>query len=351
MNIVKLSSLRQEHPEIEAQAQTWVIRLDSELMTEAEKADLGEWLSRSPVHRRLFQEAARVWIDMDRLAPLIFSAEQRYRERHAAPRRPARLPRYAFAVLALLALGSVLTWRFLPAAAQPVDYATAVGEIRSLSLDDGSTLQLNTGTRVRVVMRDDARRIHLLEGEAYFDVAHDSARPFLVYAGKHAVKAVGTAFSIEKAQAGINVTVVDGRIEVSSLAAPLDAAEDLGQAPVQPAGARVPLDKGQLGIFNDEAGRLELVREIAPVSLDKTLSWRDGMLIFENDSLETVVAEINRYSPRRVVISDSRIRGLRFGGHFRVGDIAAILATLERDFGIEVDRSASDLVYLSGSGQ
>src|SRR5690554_386736 len=103
MNIVRLSFLRREHPEIEAQAQAWVIRVDGGELSAEDNAALGEWLSRSPLHKQLFLESARFWVDMDQLSAVVFEAEQcRSRHRAAPPRRPLR--RFAIAAVLLLAL-------------------------------------------------------------------------------------------------------------------------------------------------------------------------------------------------------------------------------------------------------
>ena len=81
--------------------------------------------------------------------------------------------------------------------------------------------------------------------------------------------------------------------------------------------------------------------------MEKELSWREGMLIFDNDSLEEVVSQINRYTPVKIEIRDPGIRGLKFGGYFKVGDVPAILTTMNQDFGLRVDKINDRLVYLS----
>ena len=108
--------------------------------------------------------------------------------------------------------------------------------------------------------------------------------------------------------------------------------------------SRVPLEKGQHVVFNEG---IESVRRMAPSEIERILSWRDGMLIFDNDPLEDVVTELNRYTRRKIVISDSALQDLRFGGYFRVGDVSSILATFEEDFDIRVVPVNDDLVYLS----
>jgi transmembrane sensor len=109
----------------------------------------------------------------------------------------------------------------------------------------------------------------------------------------------------------------------------------------------VPLAEGQRIILDERQDLLESVQRVAPDVIEKHLAWRDGMLMFDNDPLDTVIAEINRYTTVRIQITDSSIRDLRFGGYFRIGDVPLILATMEENYGLKVDRITDNLVYLS----
>ena len=224
------------------------------------------------------------------------------------------------------------------------DYATAIGEQRSVVLPDGSQIRMNTASSVDVSYNHGVRLIHLAGGEAWFKVAHNKARPFIVYAGKYAVKAVGTAFSVRVRDDGIDLTITDGRIEVASLKQRIPPQASLDPDMINEAVSRVPLTAGQHAVFNEG---IELAQRVEPAQMEKMLSWRDGMLIFDNDTLEDVVAEISRYTPVKIVISDSDIRDMRFGGYFHANDVPSILATLEEGFGIHVEKINNNLIYLS----
>lgn len=347
MNIVRLSSLRREHSEIESQAQAWVIRLDGDELSQEDRASFAEWLSRSPVHKRLFLESARFWFDLDKLHTLVFPDEQE--EVRTPARTPRPLRRFAVAAMLLLMLSAGTAWYLLPAsppAPLASEYATLVGEIRTIELTDGSTLSLNTDTRVVVLFDDHVRLIHLLRGEAVFEVASEPGRPFLVYAGRHAVRAVGTTFAMRTGGDDLDVKVLEGRIEVSSFEVPLAVDTASLRAVEAQAEVRLPLDRGQRGIFAASRLAAAEVLSLSAAGLEQSLSWREGMLIFEGDPLDVVVSEIARYTPARIEIADPTIRSLRFGGQFQVGDIGAILATLEQDFRIKVERS-NDRIILS----
>ena len=107
------------------------------------------------------------------------------------------------------------------------------------------------------------------------------------------------------------------------------------------------LSENQEFVLRGNRGKPDLIKSVKPSGVEKNLSWRDGMLVFDNDPLEKVIAEINRYTTTKVVISDSRIRNIRFGGYFHISDISSILATMEENYGIHADRINDKVVYLS----
>ena len=335
-----------DRAETEAQARTWLVRLDGLPPGAGELREFREWLARSPLHRESFEDAARTWGDMDVLSRwLDTGAEPDVRVR----RPPPMFRRAIFVAAGVMAIAVLAAWLALPAGwhRQPrysEHFATSIGEVRTVTLPDGSRVQLNTGTRIAATIDGRARLIRLDAGEAWFQVAHNPQVPFVVYAGHVAVQAVGTAFNVRLEDDGVDLTVTEGRVELASMAQPVPADGELQLHPIEDAVSRVPLEQGQLAVVN---GGIELVRRLALPEIERTLSWRDGMLVFDNDRLEDVVAEINRYTPQKIVISDSELRDLRFGGYFRLDDVSSIMATFEADFGIRVARINDNVVYLS----
>ena len=343
-------------PEIEAQARAWVVTLDGDPARDELEA-FKHWLNRSPLHREIFQQTAMTWQLMDRFAELYFQGQGL----HPRAEHPARTEK----TFRRFILGAALTGLLLCAVAlgiwyqHPVDdevaqttgtsteYATAIGEIRTVNLQDGSVLQLNSNTRVTVAYTGAERRIHLDGGEAYFEVRHAADRTFLVYTEKYVIAATGTAFSVTNLDDELGVLVTEGRVEVSALRPSTAGA---GQ-PEPKAGAattpQVPLAQGQRIILDERRDLLESVQRVTPEIIEKNLAWRDGMLRFDNDPLDSVIAEINRYTTVRIQITDSSIRDLRFGGYFRIGDVPLILATMEENYGLKVDKINDNLVYLS----
>jgi transmembrane sensor len=186
-------------------------------------------------------------------------------------------------------------------------YETGVGEQRLVQLEDGSRVRLDTRTRIEVVMSSHLRQIRLLSGQAYFEVAHDAARPLVVIAGRTRVRAVGTRFDVRKDGGQVRVTLVQGVVEVG---------QGLGAA------APVRLKAGQAVTSDGSVG--------VPTAADAAAatSWTTGRMVFNGVPLRAAVAEVNRYSRRQIVL-EARGPGERaVTGVFDSGDTAAFLAAV-----------------------
>ena len=347
-NIINIKE-NPEHPAIEDEARAWVIRLDGARPSQQDINEFREWLNRSPMHKHIFKRIADVWVGMDGLAGRYFSVLE---TATAIPEQRSIKSRFkpifitlatAVAVLIVVA-GLYLNKENLHAGQYNADYATVTGEIRKVDLPDGSEIQLNTGSKVNIDYENNVRNVYLMKGEAHFRVEHDTAKPFIVYAGKYAVKAVGTAFNIFLQDGSLDLTVTHGRVEVSSL----KEAVLPGHNPSLPKNMNqeslVPFVEGQHVVMDQE---IEMVQKLTPDDIRKKLSWRDGLLVFDAEKLEDVVSRINRYIPSKIVISDPALADIKFGGHFKVGEINTILSVLEEQFGIRVERTNNNLIYLS----
>jgi transmembrane sensor len=193
-------------------------------------------------------------------------------------------------------------------------YRTEIGEKRVVRLADGSVVRLNTGSSIEVALGKKARSIRLLRGEASFDVAHDTARPFIVEADGAKVRAVGTAFSVRLRPDLTEVTVTQGVVLVRDAQAP---------------GRRVT------------AGNAAAVRQgaiaVTPLGgrdIARRLAWQQGRLSFDGDTLAQAVEEFNRYRTSPIVIGDPALSGLRIGGTFRSDRSDDFAHALEQSFGI-----------------
>ena len=213
------------------------------------------------------------------------------------------------------------------------DYATAVGEMRSVTLSDGSRVQLNTDTALAVRFSDDRRRIDLYRGEAFFTVARSSDRPFQVDAGGGTALAVGTAFNVRAVDETVTVAVWNGRVEISLE----PGRESFGEAVTIDAGLEARYGPG---------GEIETRNADLATAAD----WRQGRLIFADRPLRSVVAELDRYRPGVIVFLNSAIAEARFTGSLSLHDTDQALAAIESALPVEVRRITRWLTVLGPPG-
>jgi transmembrane sensor len=326
--------------QIEVEACAWIAQLDGQTPSKQDLAAFREWVNRSPQHREEITRLAGLWGDLNVLTQLALPSK--------APARPIRsqflLGTAIIAVFAVLITVATVLYNHptLPAAAQIPLYSTGVGEQKSVVLADGTKVLLNTDSSIQASYSPQQREVHLLQGEAYFEVAHNAARPFLVYAGANVVRAVGTAFAVHLKKQDVEVVVTDGTVEISALANTGDAAAAKPRS--SPIVRLADIKAGQSAAFNQE---VESIQSIQEPEIQRRLSWREGVLTFSGEPLEQVVDEVSRYTPVTIVISDPAIRKIRIGGYFKVGETDAMLEALETSFGVRVQRVNDKLVYLA----
>lgn len=227
-------------------------------------------------------------------------------------------------------------------------YSTPVGGMDHVLLTDGSNVTLNTDTSIRVALNDKERRVELEQGEAFFDVAQDKSRPFVVYAGEKRVVAVGTQFSVRRDDDDIQVVVTEGRVNLAAAEIPSMPDRDAGRSEGFRAQASIPpstfLDAGAIA----QTAKSEIiVRPNAASEIEKLLSWRRGYVSFDDMPLADAVAEFNRYNTRKIFIEDPAIAAIRVGGNFRSNNTDAFLDLLQNGFPIAVEES-DDKVVLKG---
>jgi transmembrane sensor len=205
-------------------------------------------------------------------------------------------------------------------------YVTGVGELRTVTLADGSRIELNARSRINVKFDDSQRYVELLEGQALFSVANDAARPFIVRSGSTDVKAVGTQFDVNRKPSGTVVTVMEGRVAVSQPARAL-ATSARREAPMP----RVLLSPG-------EQVTVTAHTIIAPkkANLAATTAWTEGLLTFDSAPLSEVVQEFNRHNMKPLVIADERLLELRISGIFPATGAQRLTSFLQQRFGIAV---------------
>ena len=198
---------------IEEQAAAWIARLQADDVSADDKARFAAWYAAHPLHARAYDELGATWTRFARAAPLVQAVA--FGESMRAGDRRRFMPRAGWAVAAsLLAAVLIGAIGFIAPDSSESEFRTAIGQRSTVTLEDGSTLELNSDGYVRVEYSRAARLIHLERGEAFFTVAHDTARPFWVASGDSRVRAVGTAFNVDLHQRGISVTVSEGTAEL-----------------------------------------------------------------------------------------------------------------------------------------
>jgi transmembrane sensor len=223
------------------------------------------------------------------------------------------------------------------------NFETEIGQLRTIQLTDGSRIVLNTDSELIVDFNPAARNIYLVRGEALFSVNKDPSREFRVYAGGGLVKAIGTEFSVYLKQENmVSVAVSDGIVELAVVSQDNTVApEPDHEATARPALARV--SAGQVAVFGRD---LKSLQSVGKDAVSRQLSWRSGMLRFDGAALPDVVADISRYTNTKIIIASPALNDLRIGGHFKVGETAAMLEALESGFGVRVERVDAETVRL-----
>lgn len=311
--------VRETADDIDEVAANWAARADRGL-TPAESAELEAWLA-SDV-RRPGAYARMTWA--------LMSTEPA--EAGAAVRAPRRTTRRGWLVGAGAIAASLAATAVYVGSTRPVSHATRKGETKVVSLDDGSVITLNTNTRLQVRYTGDRRHIHLLEGEALFDVAKDRQRPFVVTARNADVRAVGTSFTVSNVgSAPVVVLVREGIVDVTR-----------ADQPQQPA-ARVSANSR--AVLSRDTGAVA-VAHVDEVELGSGLAWTDGRIIFRGETLATAAAQFGRYSDIGIVVVDPELGAEKVAGVFNATDPVGFAKSVALSLNAKVEIRA-DLVRLT----
>jgi transmembrane sensor len=243
--------------------------------------------------------------------------------------------RAAAAVVAIVAVGTGAYYaRCYLATYLPTSYETPIGERRVIALPDGSRMSMDSDTKIRVSYCDTARIITLDRGRSRFDVAHDPNRPFTVTAGPETVVAVGTSFNVERLQASVLVTVIQGQVVVKNAVPPAQASTGTELA------ASVSLQPGEQFV----AAR-NIKPAIVPADLQVVTAWETGHLVFRDEPLGSAVARVNRYTAHPVII-DPSITSIRISGVFNAGDTGSFVSAVTSYLPVQATTTAGNDILL-----
>lgn len=311
------------------EAVRWLLRLHSPECTEAERLACDRWLMKSPLNREAFARVEAQWQWMDQIKVHRLSVRE-----EALSYRPARKRRSLRPIIGLAMAASVLLalgWTaFTPNGwiGAEATYLAEKSRRNTVTLADGSRLELNTDTEVKVRINRWRRRVYLMRGEAFFTVVHDASRPFEVRAGGGRVTDLGTAFEVYLQAERVLVAVQEGRVKVEA------------------AGSRELVAGQQISY-----GRRGDFAAVAAQDVAELTAWRQGKLIFHDRPLNEVLAEIGRYHDTTLRVSDPAQSRLRVSGAFATDNLDNILGAIAMTLPVKVDRIGAQEIVLSPKGK
>ncbi|MGH8242905.1 MAG: FecR family protein [Steroidobacteraceae bacterium] len=334
---------RRLNTQIYEEATNWFVEFRAGDADEAARRVFSEWVRVSPQHVRAYLEIAAIWNEGAALDP-----ERRYGDEElvalavndtvvslpggtpatptdahpVAASRPAFTRRFAMAATVLLAMGVLFSWLKLNEGV----FRTGAGEQRSLVLADGSTVQLNSRSKLRVRFGEDQRDVELLEGQALFQVAKDAERPFVVKADGVAVRAVGTQFDVYKRKDSTTVTVLEGKVEVASDT----SAQAVGKGIVLAAGEQVTVTS---------AG----ANEPRHADVAAATAWTQRRIVFDSATIADVAQEFNRYNARQIVLQDTDMTYLKNSVEFTSTDPTSLIRFLRERPGIAITETDGEI--------
>lgn len=306
--------------EILDQVASWIERRDRETWAATDQMDLDAWLARSPAHLVAFLRSENAWSRADRLSALPTLSRDTV---SSDPRRWVRIATRSAALLAIVGTFGAVAMKYSTQPAEKI-FATPVGGHTILSLADGSKVELNTDTAVRISHNGAQRTVTLVRGEAFFDIKHDPAHPFVVLADRHRITDIGTKFLVRDRKDHLEVALIEGRAKIES----------------QRAGSKIAmLDKGDVAIATENSLS---VRKRSAKNLSQATAWRHGVLIFDNTTLTDAAAEFNRYNAHKLTVSDPAAARLTIVGTFHTDDVQAFAEVAEDILHLHVRTSGNE---------
>jgi len=339
---------RGPNPQILEEASAWFVTFRSQDVTADASRDFHDWLKRSPEHIRAYLEIAAVYADIP--APEqthtpaeLIAAAKATPDLNVIALNPAGLENSRQSEAASSGKRRHVTTRVMLAASVLIcalfgawfhvernTYGTGIGEQRSITMQDGSIVELNSRSKVRVSFGDRQRDVELLEGQALFRVAKDHTRPFVVHAGKTSVRAVGTQFDVNRKGEGTTVTVLEGRVAVTSAS---------GQGAVtRGAPSESLLISGeQMTVTQTD------IRKAERPDLAAATAWTQHLLIFDGTALSEVLEEFSRHTTRRIVVESPELAALKISGQYTSTNPDSLLRFLSLQDGVIVSETNGEI--------
>lgn len=308
---------------VREQAAEWLLRAASADWSPDDQIKLDGWLGASEFHRASYWRLEAAWHEAARLAAL-----QPANGGTAVLRRLLSLGTLKAAVATML-IGVAATAAYQAYTTPAVTtYATAVGGHRTLTLPDGTVIELNTDTVVSVANDLSQRTVWLTKGEALFEVKHDRRHPFTVIAGDHKVTDLGTKFVVRQSDHRVEVALIEGRAQFETIG---------GQLPAR----STELLPGEVAVAS---GSSMSVTKMPIKQVSDELAWRKGLLVFDGTTLADAVAEFNRYNTEKIVIRGPSLAQLRVNGTFPVHARHDFAEVTRAVFGLRAEDKGTEIL-------
>lgn len=339
------------------QAAEWAEELDHRTLSMAQRKELAAWLLTSPdhVHELLLATAVfEAWQDAGQeempsieallaqkapeVIPLLSAVPRTFLSgRNEVPfwRKPPIIMAGITMACLFFAAFLYMNGSYLLNRNPAQIYTTITGEQRSLPLEDGSVVHMNTATKIQIIYTENSRIIKLMEGEALFHVAHDPSRPFRVYSDNTLAEALGTIFNIYRQNNQTTISVVEGKVAVEkreSKTVPFHSGNN----------TRLTLSTGERAAVPDKG----FMKKTRIENMKKVTSWRIRQLVFERERLSTIVREYNRYNKLQIHVYDPTLAQTKFTGVFDADDPESLVKFLEQTTGITSNRVSSREIHL-----
>jgi transmembrane sensor len=315
------------------QAALWAARLEGGSLSAADRAALDAWLAENPAHRARLSHYCQFSADLEIQLPALVEMGAVKMPERAKPARSsrtfARISLFTAAAAAIFVLGFWL--------ARPRDafenFAAPPGQRQAFTLADGSRVELDAHTTLQFANRGSERRAKLSGGEAFFVVSKNKARPFIVETPAGSVRVTGTSFDVRAAASALDVTVVEGSVQVNP-----------GETTGAHESTTVGLEANDR--LSANASGVVVQHKLTAEALDELLAWRQGIVYFNDEPLGSALARFSHYQGRKIEVSPAAAM-LRVGGRHSLDDLESFLSGLEEPLGIRVDQTPDGVLHVS----
>lgn len=332
-------------------AAQWLAKMDRGLSSDEEQ-ELHGWLHESEQNRTMLLKMAKLWDNMAALERLkILFPEPPVKQTNggilsSVAQRPLAMAASFLMVGVVLAfvLSSSLFNVFAPqqlVVLSQQQFETGIGDLKRISLSDGSQLTVNTNSSVEVTFTESQRVVELHKGELHIQVAHNPRRPLTVFAGGQVIQAVGTAFNVELRSEQVELIVTEGKVLVAKQNQSTLSPESVDEVHLP---AQTPaLVQGQKSMLGQQTLK---INQVDTGDMQAQLSWHSGNLVFRGESLEQVLQEVSRYNAVSFEVSDPALYDTRVAGLFKTNDLNGFLQALEQNFAISNERMTHNRILL-----